>query len=165
MAVWSVKQKNWGNAGVTINAWVFLQVYFFFFSLKITQQPHTVKISALYLFFHKINLTRYLGNGKKIIEKVFIRHLPKTEETSLTTPLLSLVPQETSFNLVLGKFTGSENRTDSPQHNTRNGRKASSKCPGHPELKRPSLGVKQYFGLGANSVLVLSAVTANNRIN
>ena len=72
---------------------------------------------------------------------------------------------ETSLNLVLGKFTGSENRADSAQHNTCKGRKASSKGPGHPELKRPSLGVKQCFGLGANSVLVLSAVTANNRIN
>lgn len=120
-------------------------------------------LRSLFLFFFFISRQKkpqkILVKQGKLFEKIFF----KISNTHLS--LFSLVPQETSLNLVLDNFTGSENRTDSAQHNTCSGRKASSKRPGHPEPKRPSLGVKQCFGLGANSALVLSAVTANNRIN
>lgn len=165
MTVWSVKQKKWGSTRVTVNAWIFLQVYFFIFPSNSCTTLILLRYLFLIFFFFlfspdKRNLIRHWWNGKKKLRRSFLRYL-----TLASLSLLCLVTQESALNLALDNFTGSENRTDSAQHNTCSGRKASSKCPGHPELKRPSLGVKQCFGLGANSALVLSAVTANNRIN
>lgn len=163
MTVWSVKQKKWGSTTVTVNVWVFLQVYFFIFPSNLCTILILLRSFFFFFFFFppdKRNLIRHWWNGKKKLWRSFLRYLTLT-----SLSLLSLVTQESSLNLALDNFTGSKTRTDSAQHNTHSGRKASSKRPGHPELKRPSLGVKQCFGLGANSALVLSAVTANNRIN